>query len=352
MAEPQQPQQSPEAVATGTSRRDLLRGALLGGVGGLVVGAAGGAVAGRTLVSEDSDATPSTSAPSTPSTGSGTRAGSRRSRSGTPCSRRSGSRPAPRPRDLQVLLARWSAAIAVLQDGRSVGAVQPTSELQPPRDTGEAHGLSPASLTVTLGLGPAVFGERFGLAAVQAGAVLRPAAPERRLPRPEAHRWRPEPAGVRRRPAGQLPRLPQPRPDRPRRRRPLLDGAGLRPGLGRPGAGDPAHAAGVQGRHPQHQDRRRDGPVRVDRPQRPAVARRRLLPGRAQDPDAAGDLGRRPDRRPAADLRARQGRGRPADRDEGVRHPGLHGARRRGRARHQPHRRTSRCRRRRTTAAS
>ena len=35
---------------------------------------------------------------------------------------------------------------------------------QPPRDTGEAHGLSPASLTVTLGLGPAVFGERFGLA--------------------------------------------------------------------------------------------------------------------------------------------------------------------------------------------
>ena len=42
--------------------------------------------------------------------------------------------------------------------------MQPESALQPPRDTGEAYDLSPASLTVTLGLGPAVFGERFGLA--------------------------------------------------------------------------------------------------------------------------------------------------------------------------------------------
>jgi deferrochelatase/peroxidase EfeB len=51
----------------------------------------------------------------------------------------------------------------VLQDGRTVGNVEPTSPVQPPRDTGESFGLSPASLTVTLGLGPAVFGERFGL---------------------------------------------------------------------------------------------------------------------------------------------------------------------------------------------
>jgi deferrochelatase/peroxidase EfeB len=74
------------------------------------------------------------------------------------------------PKDLRVLLARWSAAIAVLQDGRTVGTVQPTSEVQPPRDTGEAYGLSPAGLTVTVGLGPSVFGERFGL------ARFRPAA--------------------------------------------------------------------------------------------------------------------------------------------------------------------------------
>jgi deferrochelatase/peroxidase EfeB len=65
---------------------------------------------------------------------------------------------------VQTLLARWSAAAAVLQQGTPVGSVQPGVEVQPPGDTGEAFGLSPASLTVTIGLGPAVFGERFGLA--------------------------------------------------------------------------------------------------------------------------------------------------------------------------------------------
>lgn len=67
--------------------------------------------------------------------------------------------------ELQSLLARWSAAAAVLQQGNPVGAVQPQHDVQPAADTGEAFGLSPASLTVTIGLGPAVFGDRFGLAA-------------------------------------------------------------------------------------------------------------------------------------------------------------------------------------------
>ena len=53
----------------------------------------------------------------------------------------------------------------MLQQGKPVGAVHPQVEVQPPGDTGEAFGLSPASLTVTVGLGPAVFGDRFGLAA-------------------------------------------------------------------------------------------------------------------------------------------------------------------------------------------
>ncbi|WP_083743640.1 Dyp-type peroxidase [Mycobacterium rhizamassiliense] len=66
--------------------------------------------------------------------------------------------------DLQSLLARWSAAGAVLQQGKPVGMVQPQVEVQPPTDTGEAYGLSPASLTVTIGLGPSLFGDRFGLA--------------------------------------------------------------------------------------------------------------------------------------------------------------------------------------------
>lgn len=66
-------------------------------------------------------------------------------------------------RALQSLLARWSAAAAVLQQGKPIGSVQPDVEVQPAADTGEAFGLSPASLTVTIGLGPAVFGPRFGL---------------------------------------------------------------------------------------------------------------------------------------------------------------------------------------------
>jgi deferrochelatase/peroxidase EfeB len=67
--------------------------------------------------------------------------------------------------DLQALLARWSGAVAVLQQGKPVGTVQPQLEVQPPTDTGEAYGLSPAGLTATIGLGPSLFGDRFGLAA-------------------------------------------------------------------------------------------------------------------------------------------------------------------------------------------
>jgi deferrochelatase/peroxidase EfeB len=60
------------------------------------------------------------------------------------------------PRAVQSPLARWSAAAAILQQGKSIGAVQPDVEVRPPSDTGEAFGLSPASLTVTVGLGPLV----------------------------------------------------------------------------------------------------------------------------------------------------------------------------------------------------
>lgn len=74
--------------------------------------------------------------------------------------------------ELQSLLARWSAAASVLQQGNPVGAVQPPVEVQPPADTGEAYGLSPASLTVTIGLGPSVFGERFGLAGKRPAAFI------------------------------------------------------------------------------------------------------------------------------------------------------------------------------------
>lgn len=59
--------------------------------------------------------------------------------------------------NLQVLLARWSAAIAQLMQGRTVGEVEPARVDAAGKDTGEALDLEPASLTVTLGLGPGLF---------------------------------------------------------------------------------------------------------------------------------------------------------------------------------------------------
>ncbi|QDZ14377.1 iron uptake transporter deferrochelatase/peroxidase subunit [Humibacter ginsenosidimutans] len=66
--------------------------------------------------------------------------------------------------DLQSLFAMWSAGIAQLMQGKPVGLVQPPRAAAVPADTGEATDLSPNALTVTLGLGPGIFDDRFGLA--------------------------------------------------------------------------------------------------------------------------------------------------------------------------------------------
>lgn len=66
---------------------------------------------------------------------------------------------------LQVLLARWSAAISQLAAGGTVGQIEPTRVTAIGGDTGESLDLAPASLTVTVGLGPNVFSDTFGLAA-------------------------------------------------------------------------------------------------------------------------------------------------------------------------------------------
>ncbi|SER74808.1 deferrochelatase/peroxidase EfeB [Propionibacterium cyclohexanicum] len=65
--------------------------------------------------------------------------------------------------DLRVLLARWTAAIGQLVAGKPIGTVDPSRPDAVGADSGEAEGLAPASLTVTVGLGPGVFTDRFGL---------------------------------------------------------------------------------------------------------------------------------------------------------------------------------------------
>ena len=68
-----------------------------------------------------------------------------------------------RASDLRDLLRTWSRAAQRMTAGQPVGDANDEA-LAPPQDTGEALGLTPAHLTVTFGLGPSLFDERFGLA--------------------------------------------------------------------------------------------------------------------------------------------------------------------------------------------
>ena len=164
------PNDGREGGGPGVSRRGMLSGALLAGLGGAAVGATGGGSAAWAMAAaqdpqtraDDSDVVDLTR--SYPFYGTGHQGGVATEpqrhtvfmtfRVADTASRTS----------LQSLLARWSAAAAMLQQGKPVGAVQPQRDVAPAGDTGESFGLSPASLTVTLGLGPSLFDGRFGLA--------------------------------------------------------------------------------------------------------------------------------------------------------------------------------------------
>ncbi len=69
--------------------------------------------------------------------------------------------------DLRGVLEQWTAVAGLLTAGKPYGPATATLD-EPPVDTGEAIGLGPARLTLTIGLGPGVFGspghDRFGLA--------------------------------------------------------------------------------------------------------------------------------------------------------------------------------------------
>jgi deferrochelatase/peroxidase EfeB len=70
---------------------------------------------------------------------------------------------AQRQAALRALLQVWTRAAAAMTAGRPVPG-DLTDIAAPPADTGEAYGTSPANLTITVGFGPSLFDDRFGLA--------------------------------------------------------------------------------------------------------------------------------------------------------------------------------------------
>jgi deferrochelatase/peroxidase EfeB len=71
---------------------------------------------------------------------------------------------------LMQTLGQWAAACARMTSGLEIGATE-TLPQNPPIDTGEAIGLSPAQLTITVGFGPSLFDDRFGLAKKRPAAL-------------------------------------------------------------------------------------------------------------------------------------------------------------------------------------
>jgi deferrochelatase/peroxidase EfeB len=72
--------------------------------------------------------------------------------------------------ELRVLLGQWSAAASLMTKARLIGPTEVRPEAAPV-DTGEALGIGPERLTITVGFGPSMFDDRFGLAAKQPAAL-------------------------------------------------------------------------------------------------------------------------------------------------------------------------------------
>jgi len=73
------------------------------------------------------------------------------------------------PAELRETLRDWTAAAEAMTRGQLVpGQFDPQA---PPPDTGEAEGLLPGNLTITIGYGPSLFDRRFGLAARKPAAL-------------------------------------------------------------------------------------------------------------------------------------------------------------------------------------
>ncbi|WP_333770744.1 iron uptake transporter deferrochelatase/peroxidase subunit [Streptomyces sp. IBSBF 2435] len=78
--------------------------------------------------------------------------------------------PAATRADLAALLTTWTAAAEAMTLGHPVPGDEGDLNT-PPDDTGEAADLTPGRLTITIGYGPALFDDRFGLAARRPSAL-------------------------------------------------------------------------------------------------------------------------------------------------------------------------------------
>ncbi len=187
------------------------------------------------------------------------------------------------PEALRDLLTRWTVAAERMTLGAEAapGGVVGGGPWNVPQDTGEALDLAPGHLTVTIGYGPTLFDDRFGLADRRPEALRELPALPRRRPRPGALGRRHRHPGLLGRPPGRGARGAQPGADGLRRRRGALEPARLRPHVvDVAGAGDAAQHVRLQGRHREHQVRghRRPRPARVGRARRTCPARRRGWP--------------------------------------------------------------------------
>lgn len=147
-----------------TSRRRFVGGALGVAAGAVVAGGAGYGIASAT--EDDKNATaPATEVPfyGTHQAGIATPAQDRLAFAAFDVT-------STDKRELMQLLGTWAAASARMAAGLPIGATE-TVPQAPPIDTGEALGLSPANLTITVGFGPKLFDHRFGLAGKRPAAL-------------------------------------------------------------------------------------------------------------------------------------------------------------------------------------
>jgi deferrochelatase/peroxidase EfeB len=156
---------APSAAAAPSRRRFL--GAAMGAAGVVVAGGAGFGVA---------RATASTSPPATPVDDHIVAFyGARQAGIATPAQDRLAFAAfdvtTTDPIKLQTVLGLWAAAAARMTTGQPIGATE-TLPAAPPIDTGEAMGLSPAHLTITVGFGASLFDDRFGLADKRPSALV------------------------------------------------------------------------------------------------------------------------------------------------------------------------------------